>query len=89
MLTDYTSISLIRDDGEDRTGLDSASVNWPYHTWKTVRIEAIGSSIKVYFENVLVMEAVDSTFSTGTIAFGETDALQVFVDNVTVRAPAN
>ena len=35
------------------------------------------------------MEAIDSTFATGAIAFGETDALQVFVDNVTVRAPPN
>lgn len=52
----------------------------------TLRLHAVGDSLKVYADGNLHLQAIDSTFAAGRLALFTTDARAEF-DDVTVRAP--
>jgi pectate lyase len=51
------------------TTLDSAPLTVATGTWYTLRLEAIGSSLRAYVNNQQLLEAEDTTFASGIYGF--------------------
>jgi hypothetical protein len=55
--------------------------------WNTLKVVAVGSSLKFYINNVLVWSGSDSTLLTGTVGFGffrDTTASTLYIDSASL-----
>jgi hypothetical protein len=82
-----SSAKLLRKSGGE-TVLDSASLAFPAGVTNRIKIDAEGSDIRVYLNDGTdpILEAVDSTLTSGTIGF-QTWLTSARFDNVLVQGP--
>jgi hypothetical protein len=64
------SISLRKLTNDAITTLDTAALNVSLNTWYDLRLEIIGTSLRAYVNNQLVLEATDSTHAAGRVGLG-------------------
>lgn len=57
--------------------------NW-FNTSRSVRVDVQGSSIKAYVDGVLVLSAVDSTYTTGGVGLRTWDSTRACFDNFSI-----
>ncbi|WP_430811458.1 MULTISPECIES: hypothetical protein [unclassified Carboxylicivirga] len=79
-------------DGDKRRRIGEVNdkgVIWRLNEWQNIRMECMASenSVKVYFDDELVMESRGEAFRSGFIGFGSTSSA-LKVDNFKVSAPA-
>ena len=59
--------------------------------WNTLKVVAVGSSLKFYINNILVWTGSDSSLRTGTVGFGfyrDGTAGTLFVDSASLSTTA-
>lgn len=74
---------------------EAGKINWiaavPFTSelgvWYELKVEALGNLIRFYVDNVLIAEAVDSTFASGKVGIGALDA-HVQFDDLEVANPS-
>jgi len=64
------SISLRKLTNDAITTLDTASMTVSLNTWYDLRLEIVGTSLRAYVNNQLVLEATDSTHAAGKFGVG-------------------
>lgn len=70
-----------------RSEIKGGSVNVANGKWQTLRMEAKGDLLRGYLNDVLIVEASDSTFSSGGVGlWTKADSVTCF-DNVTIGIP--
>jgi pectate lyase len=61
-------------------------MDWATDTWYTLRLEVVGSSLKAYLDDTLMLEATDEQITSGGVAVGARH-VNVHFDDVKVTAP--
>lgn len=80
------SIALTKETGSNFEDLASADINIHYNEWHTVEVVGNGDSLKVYFDNVLLLEGIDpDPILSGRISFENPPYGHVHIDDVLVE----
>ncbi|MGC4759281.1 family 16 glycoside hydrolase [Micromonospora trifolii] len=73
-------VQLLRRAGGDPVALDSAAGGVTTGSWATLRLEAVGTTLRGYVNGVLVVEATDSAFAAGRAGLATSYASASFDD---------
>ena len=73
--------------------INSVPISPPGESWHTVKMDFAGSSIRVYWDGSLLIDAMDSGYTSGGIGFDTTSyqttsPYLMAIDDVEVRSPA-
>ncbi|WP_289053223.1 family 16 glycoside hydrolase [Carboxylicivirga marina] len=84
------NIFMVKGDKPKRAGdINAKGVIWQMKEWQHIRLERTSSdnSVKVYFNDKLVLQCKDEAFDAGHIGFGSSNSA-IKIDNLKVSAPA-
>ncbi|MCG5436385.1 pectate lyase family protein [Micromonospora foliorum] len=73
-------VQLLRRAGGDPVALDSAAGGVTTGSWATLRLEAVGTTLRGYVNGALVVEATDSAFAAGRAGLATSYASASFDD---------
>ncbi|HEX8628477.1 MAG TPA: family 16 glycoside hydrolase [Catenuloplanes sp.] len=73
-------LQLVRRSGGDPVVLASSPAGVPRDSWATLKLEAVGSSLRGYLNGTLSLTATDSTFATGKAGLATSYAAATFDD---------
>ncbi|WDZ82778.1 family 16 glycoside hydrolase [Micromonospora cathayae] len=73
-------VQLVRRSGGDPVVLGSAAGGVVVGTWSTLKLEAVGSSLRGYLNGALVVQATDSAFAAGRAGLATSYASATFDD---------
>ncbi len=85
-LTGAGAIELRKVENGVTTTLASAAASAATGTWRSLRLSAVGESLKVYLNGALVAQATDATFAAGSVGVATSSASAEF-DELLVVAP--
>ncbi|MFG3708914.1 family 16 glycoside hydrolase [Micromonospora sp. NPDC047670] len=80
VVTASGGVQLIRRSGGDPVSLGSAPAGVTVGAWATLRLEAVGSSLRGYVDGALLVQATDATFAAGRIGLATSYASATFDD---------
>ncbi|MEV4627843.1 family 16 glycoside hydrolase [Micromonospora sp. NPDC049523] len=89
VVTSGGAVQLVKRAGGDPVALGTGSAAVPVGTWATLRLDAVGSSLRGYVNGNLVVQATDSGFSSGRAGLATSYASASFddVEVATVTGP--
>ena len=67
---------------------DSTNLAVPDNAYHDIKLERTGSTIKVYFDNILKLNAADSTFATGGVGIGSYNDASLW-DDIIINGNGN
>jgi hypothetical protein len=83
-----TLLYIFKKVSDSFTSLTSTSFTWSLSTWYNVKVTAIGSALKTYVNNNLILSTTDTTFASGKCGF-VTDGSDARFDDYRVRTMAD